>query len=88
MTFLTSADFKVGAKKIWDLLHCEPTQTHSESLSRLRWRLRVRACALPVAGRGVARGGSAEEEGGGPWSGVGDRRVEAAAAFAEEVVLH
>lgn len=35
----------------------------------------------------MARGGSAEEGGGDPWSGVGDRRVEGA-AFAEEVVVH
>lgn len=41
-----------------------------------------------MAGRGAARTGCAEEEGGGgPWSGVGDRPVEGA-AWAEEVVVH
>lgn len=47
----------------------------------LKWRLRVRPCALPVA-----RGGSAEE-GRGLWSGVADCRVWGG-ALAEGVVVH
>lgn len=54
---------------------------HPDDLHRLKWRLGVRACALPVA-----RGGAAEK-GRDLWSGVGDCRV-GGAAFAEGVAVH